>query len=370
MDPFAHTFMGASLAASGLRKYTPLATAALVIGANAPDIDIAVLVMGDYSDLAHRRGWTHGVLAWVVLPFLVTGLLLLWDRIVRRRKQPEQPPVQLRWLLLLSAVGVLSHPALDWLNNYGIRLLMPFDGRWFYGDALFIIDPWVWLALGGVTFLCWSHSKLSWLLWGILILLASRLIVSVDLVPPIAKLLWFFALILLLFIRIRFGVCSGSKAPLAMLTIAICYMSANILASDWAEERLRSRLHLAGHGVIEQVMVAPTPANPFHFHVVAVTHDHYLFGHWRWLKKDTLELEADSQPRNIDDPVVRAAAKNLAAQRYLSWSRFPYAAVKQTKTGYQVSFLDARYRFFDGGILGPRVSLNADLTIASVESLW
>ena len=44
---------------------------------------------------------------------------------------------------------MLTHPVLDWLNNYGIRLLMPFSPRWFYGDAVFIIDPWLWLALGG-----------------------------------------------------------------------------------------------------------------------------------------------------------------------------------------------------------------------------
>ena len=54
----------------------------------------------------------------------------------------------MRSLLLLSYLGVLSHVALDWLNTYGVRLLMPFDGRWFYGDTLFIIDPWLWLTLG------------------------------------------------------------------------------------------------------------------------------------------------------------------------------------------------------------------------------
>ncbi len=367
MDPFAHTFLGASLAASGLRKYTPLATAALVIGANAPDIDIAVLVMGDYSDLAHRRGWTHGVLAWLVLPFLVTGLLLLWDKTIRRRRQPNAPAIKPRWLLLLSAIGVLSHPALDWLNNYGIRLLMPFDGRWFYGDALFIIDPWVWLTLGGVTFLCWSRSKLSWLLWGILILLATRLMLSVDLVPGIAKLLWSVAVILLVISRFRFGIHSGSTLPTAAVTVVVCYMSVSALASDWAERHLQN-LQVWGHGLIEPVMVAPTPANPFHSHVVAATQDHYLFGHWHWLAKNPLQLEPEPQPRNIDDPVVRAAAKSLAAQRYLSWSRFPYAEVKQTKAGYQVSFLDARYRFYNGGIIGPEVNLNQDLTIASVKN--
>ena len=43
---------------------------------------------------------------------------------------------------------MLSHVALDLLNNYGVRLLMPFSNRWFYGDAVFIIDPWLWLTLG------------------------------------------------------------------------------------------------------------------------------------------------------------------------------------------------------------------------------
>ncbi|WP_298604504.1 metal-dependent hydrolase [uncultured Sphingorhabdus sp.] len=51
------------------------------------------------------------------------------------------------WLLALAYIGTLSHPALDWLNNYGIRLLEPFSSQWFYGDTLFIIDIWIWIAL-------------------------------------------------------------------------------------------------------------------------------------------------------------------------------------------------------------------------------
>ena len=32
------------------------------------------------------------------------------------------------------------------MNSYGVRLLMPFSDRWFYGDALYIVDPWLYLA--------------------------------------------------------------------------------------------------------------------------------------------------------------------------------------------------------------------------------
>ena len=96
MDPITHTFTGAALAAAGLRRVTPLASAALVIGANAPDIDVVANFGGDVVSLAHRRGWTHGVLALVVLPFLVAGFLLLWDRWVRRHRQPHVEQNEIR----------------------------------------------------------------------------------------------------------------------------------------------------------------------------------------------------------------------------------------------------------------------------------
>ena len=115
------------------------------------DVDVATAFLGPYGALAHRRGWTHGVLALAILPFVVAGTLLLYDRYVRLRRNPLAAPARAGPLLGLAALAVLSHPALDWLNNYGMRWLMPFDGTWFYGDALFIVDPWVWLGLGGVA---------------------------------------------------------------------------------------------------------------------------------------------------------------------------------------------------------------------------
>ena len=75
--------------------------------------------------------------------------MLLLDRALRRLSRASLPSgVRPGQLLLLSCVSIWSHPALDTLNTYGVRWLMPFSGRWFYGDTLFIVDPWVWLALG------------------------------------------------------------------------------------------------------------------------------------------------------------------------------------------------------------------------------
>ena len=73
MDPLTHTLVGANLASTRLGEKTRLATAALVIGANIPDVD-AILYFTNQQDLAlgFRRGWTHGVLALFVLPFVLT----------------------------------------------------------------------------------------------------------------------------------------------------------------------------------------------------------------------------------------------------------------------------------------------------------
>ncbi|HUF17654.1 MAG TPA: metal-dependent hydrolase, partial [Thermoanaerobaculia bacterium] len=145
MDPLAHTLAGANLAATRLGDRTRLATAALVIGANAPDIDAVLYFIDGDLALGFRRGWTHGVLALLILPLILTGLLLLYDRLRPDQERRADP----RWLLGLSALAILTHPTLDWLNTYGMRWLMPFRPTWFYGDSVNIMDPWIWLILGG-----------------------------------------------------------------------------------------------------------------------------------------------------------------------------------------------------------------------------
>jgi inner membrane protein len=44
-------------------------------------------------------------------------------------------------LLLLSLFGPWIHVAMDFSNNYGVHPFWPFYSGWFYGDAIFIIEP-------------------------------------------------------------------------------------------------------------------------------------------------------------------------------------------------------------------------------------
>jgi membrane-bound metal-dependent hydrolase YbcI (DUF457 family) len=145
MDNVCHTLVGAAFGEAGLKQRTRFGQSTLMIAANLPDLDVLVFAT-DVPSVAFRRGWTHGTMAQALLPVLLATTFYAIGRM--RSVRADGVPVRMGWLLLLSYVGVLSHVALDWLNSYGIRLPMPFDGRWFYGDTLFIIDPWLWLTLG------------------------------------------------------------------------------------------------------------------------------------------------------------------------------------------------------------------------------
>jgi inner membrane protein len=166
MDNLTHSLVGAVLGQMGLKRKTALAMPTLIIAANLPDIDAGCAVYGIES-LAMRRGITHGPLALLILPLLLWAVMIAFDRWQARRgtRPAARPALHKGWLLALAYFGCLSHPAFDWLNNYGIRLLEPFSSRWFYGDTLFIIDPWLWIALGVSVWLSLRRERVGAALW-------------------------------------------------------------------------------------------------------------------------------------------------------------------------------------------------------------
>jgi len=162
MDNLTHSLVGALIGQAGLKRKTGLAMPALIIGANLPDVDVTCFLWLDRVEhLGFRRGITHGPPAWFLLPLALAGILYGYDKWQERRgTRPESRlPVSFKWLYLLSFIACLTHPAMDWLNVYGIRLLEPFSSTWFYGDVLFIIDIWLWFGLGFATWFSLRREK-------------------------------------------------------------------------------------------------------------------------------------------------------------------------------------------------------------------
>ncbi len=361
MDPVAHTFTGMALAAAGLRRTTPLAATALLMGVNAPDVDVVTAFGPEFEQLAFRRGWTHGVLALALWPFVLTGVLLAWDRYVRLKRKPDAAPARAGPLFALTALAVVSHPTLDWLNNYGLRWLMPFDGRWFYGDALFVIDPWFWLLVGGAAFLTFSRSKLARVRWTVFFALASVLIfASRALVPATSTALWTVGVLAL--VALRWWLRNArplalERAAQAGLAVAAVYVVVMVGASAAARAEVRGTI--AARGIVaEDVMVAPAPADPFGGEVIVVTRDEYFTGSFNWLMEPRLRLvgEPIPRPRGIE---FQLASQTPAARRFLVWSRYPTAEVERSPDGgARVRFSDVRYEG-TGRLFGPTVELSA-----------
>lgn len=160
MDNLTHSLVGAVMGQAGLKHKTGLGMPAIIIGANLPDVDAACFFwLEGVEHLAFRRGITHGPAALALLPLVLAGLLWGFDR--WQAKHGTRPgsrlPVRFGWLYALAFIGCLSHPMLDWLNVYGVRLLEPFSSQWFYGDTLFIIDIWLWAIL--IAGLWWSMRR-------------------------------------------------------------------------------------------------------------------------------------------------------------------------------------------------------------------
>jgi len=137
LDNLTHSLVGLFLARAGLRNATPRGTLLMVLAANAPDADVVCTLGGAVSYIHWHRNLTHALIAMPVMAIAMVALVRLISR------------TPARWLpaFFAALIGVASHLALDLTNNYGVRLLLPFSGRWFSLDATPVIDFTIWAIL-------------------------------------------------------------------------------------------------------------------------------------------------------------------------------------------------------------------------------
>lgn len=280
--------LGGALGKAGLASRTPLGMTTLIVANNLPDIDVAVFAT-DTLAMSFRRGWTHGVLAQAVLPIAFTALVVACDRLFRRHAAERVKP---REILLLSYVGVVCHVFLDLLNSYGVRLLMPFSERWFYGDALYIVDPIMYVALGA-----------GWLL-------ATR---------------------------------QGSRPARIGLSIAAAYIALMLASNLIARREVRDGLTRAGRPADTRFMVTPVFVNPFRREVVVELGSRYEKGLLWFEPWPHFRPAGYGVDKGFDLPEAQRALQLPRAQAYLRWSRFPFVQVNPTPPDAGVWLNDYRY---------------------------
>jgi inner membrane protein len=370
MDPLTHTLVGAALGETGLARASRYAGAALLIGANLPDVDVLSYLGGPDAGFALRRGVTHGVPALALWPLVLAAALWAWDRLPVGSGRAGDLPLRFGRLVAVGGVGVISHPLLDWLNTYGIRLLSPFDERWFYGDSVFIVDPWLWLTLGSTVMLARVDRHPRPWLWVALALAASFLVLGNAWVPRTAKTIWVAALAAVVALRVlRRPRCSPRRVARVGLALAALQIALHVGISAagrvWVQDEL-DRRDVRG---VEDLMVGPVPADPLRWDVVVRVQGTYRRGTLDWAPGPRLWLGEHGAP--VDpDPARSAAARGAPCiAGTLNWMRFPFSEVTPSDDGFTVRFIDARYgRERSAGFGTVAVGLDRDLVPRCGES--
>lgn len=300
MDNITHSLTGWALGQAGLKTRTRKGLAVLTLGANMPDVDVIFGWVG-WEPLAMHRGFTHGLVGGVlVMPPILAGLLWLLDRwqVRRRASFKSGLPMHFGWLVALAYLATLTHPLMDLLTTYSVQLLAPFSTAWFHADALFIIDVWIWLLLGGS--IAWS--------------------------------------------RIREEKGRPWRWPVqAAIGIVVAYISLNLLISQRAYAAVR---HWAGERPVEAMFASPPPLASWRRGLVWRED-----GCYRWSRYDPLGGKfgpvTGCRSTLMDDPLVRVAVRrDPTLRKFLRWSILPLAEVERSRCSVTVAIGDARYKEF------------------------
>jgi inner membrane protein len=336
LEPLTHFLFGGVMARAGLNRQSALATAALVLSAEAPDLDVLSRFGGRVYGFAHHRGITHTFVGLLLMAALVVLVLwLYWLGPGKWRHRPWQPRGDPRWgrLYLLALVGGLSHILLDYTNNYGVRPFAPFSYRWYSWDIVFIAEPVLWVILLG------------------------------GLVLP------------RLFRRRRESWTNRQELPPSRLGAVIAL---GLVVALWG---LRDREHrqalkavqaatYRGEAVV-RATASPYYVNPFRWYTVVETRDFY-----QTMDVDSRQAADDPPQRpeiyykQPETPATLAAKQSRVGRVYLDWARFPMAEAESLDTssgGYLVRLFDLRYAYPDvpggRGLLGAWVQLDDGLHI-------
>lgn len=278
MDNVTHALAGGLIAAAAValtdrraidstveRAPTFGRTAAIlgVVAAEFPDIDLAyagrTLDGGKLAYLLNHRGHTHTVL------FALLSALLLWVVVLAVARESRES--RYRWpLLAVAFVGTGSHLLLDYTNSYGVHPFWPIEPSWYYGDAVFIIEPWLWIVALPVL---WYFTRISAVRVACALALAAILVAAwtIKLVgPDVAIALTLGALLWLLAVHF-------ARANRRWLygVIGWCMIEGMFfVASARAHEAVRAAVV---RSTFRDVALTPSPGNPLCYRALAVQVD-------------------------------------------------------------------------------------------------
>jgi len=360
MDNLTHSLVGLAAAKAGLERLSPGATTLCVLAANSPDADIVALIFGGrWAFLQQHRGISHSIVGVFLLALALPLIFYLGDVLLALLLRPRKRAlrVKLPGLLIVSAVATATHPLMDWTNNYGIRFLLPWNPKWFYGDFVFIIDPFIWIVLGGAAFLLTAKTPKHLIPWVVIALVPSYLVLVGPSGPRllaneiVLRLLWIVALIVLVNLyRRKIAGRAGAKIAIAALATVAIYCAGLAATHLVALRRAKSQATTIATMNTEQVVrvaAMPTVANPTEWVCVMET-DRATYRFKLSLlgsSPGSANIVRYEKPEGLNAEAVAQAARDSRSQVFLGFARFPVVRVagEDCATQTLAQFADLRY---------------------------
>jgi len=278
MDNVTHSLGGLLLAECAVRlrvrrdgaepskRFRAVAAVSSMIAANLPDADLFYTGVGGdrLRYMLHHRGYSHTVLAAIAGAMLVYGVaLLVW----RWRAREAPTGLDSRWLLALLVVSTLSHLVLDWTNSYGVHPFWPFDDRWYYGDSVFIVEPWLWVVSVPMLVAA-SRARLVRVLLSLVLLAGVALAWRVDFVSPMAATALTIGAALFVALAVVLRPATRAIAAVAGWLAVTAVMAAG---SATARQTALSAARESDPGAqVVDIVASPLPANAVCIAVIAV----------------------------------------------------------------------------------------------------
>ena len=361
MDNLTHSLVGLAAAKAGFERLSPRATAVCFIAASLSDFDIVTLIFGGRWDfLKYHRGISHSIVGTIVLAVILPVLFYVSGYFAARRHSRSNA-LKLKGLLLASLLTAATHPFMDWTNNYGIRLLLPWNPKWYYGDFVFILDPFLWLIFGGAGFLLTSKSRTQLIVWTLLAVVLTCLVVLVPSQraglsdPTFVRVFWIIALMTLVGLyKLRAAQRWGAKIGIAAFVLAAVYWGSLAYAHKLAVNQARSLATVVASQngeSITNLAAMPALANPLQWQAVFETDRASYRFDWNLVKQaDLSKLSRYQKPDPSIEPLIKEALEDRRAQILSDFARFPVVQVDPNCLHQTlVQFADLRYTEPGGG---------------------
>ncbi|MBS1806811.1 MAG: metal-dependent hydrolase [Acidobacteria bacterium] len=363
MDNVTHSLVGAALAETGLKRWTPLATTTLILGANFPDIDI-VIGFNTLTYLEHHRGITHAIIAIPLLAALLAGFVYVGSH-WWQRKHPEHQVAKFWPLFFLSLISMSTHPLLDFTNSYGWRPFLPWNHTWYYGDIDFVVDPWLWASLGGTLMLVTATTQRRLIGWSLLFFVLALPVIFFAGTPWPIKIGWLVFVSLLFGLRtfLRLDVTQTQRLMRGLIGAVLIYFCLLV----WLQKTALEKIQAAAPMVIqfgEQVIktdAMPIPANPLLWRTVISTDRAFYFSD-QPLFYSASPVVRRYERESGEAAAITAALREPELQAFLRFARFPsISAERQQDQTTQVEIRDVRFFDLDSRTNGTfRTSIRLD----------